>query len=329
MSIRTLHIDEGGAVRTDLSDDQWRQAVGAAPGFLWVDISGDEPQAESILTNVFKFHPLAVDDALREVHIPRIDEWDGYLYAVVAAMACEDEGSCLSFQEIDLFIGERYLVTLHRNEAAAIDRAWQETQTQTRREKRPAGRVLYELLDALTSDYLDVIDKLDEEIDELEEQIFSGPHSGTLSALFGVKRSLLEMRRILTPMREVMNRLARDDYPQIQRSERVYFRDIYDHLVRLVDLNETLRDMVSGAMDSYLSVVSNRLNEVMKTLTIVTLLFMPLTLITSFFGMNFFGGDPYAVPGHASGWILFGGALTLCLVSLWAMVYWMRRKGWM
>ncbi|MCC6485136.1 MAG: magnesium/cobalt transporter CorA [Armatimonadetes bacterium] len=329
MSIRTLHIADDGAVRHNLSDEEWRAAAGATTGFLWVDISGDDPQADSVLTDVFKFHPLAVDDALREEHIPRIDQWEGYLYAVITAMTCSAATPQLNIFEIDLFLGEHYLVTLHREEIGAIEKVWKQAQQPERRPKRPAGRILYELLDTLTTDYLQAVDSIDEHIDALEDRIFSGPNGETLSGLFSVKRSLLEMRRMFTPMREVMNRLARDDYPQIRREERVYFRDIYDHLVRLVDLNETLRDMVSGAMDSYLSVVSNRLNEIMKTLTIVTLLFMPLTVITSFFGMNFFAGTLYQVPESPPGWLIFGGAFALCLFSVGGMVLWMRRKGWM
>ena len=147
-----------------------------------------------------------------------------------------------------------------------------------------------------------------------------------LERLFALKRVLLAMRRNILPQREVLNKLARDDYKVIDPKDRVFFRDIYDHLVRLHDLNESLRDLVSGALDTYLSVINNRMNEIMKTLTIITVLFMPLTFLTGYFGMNFFG--PH---GNLDGWTtspIFYITLATIFILPFVMYLWMRRRTW-
>jgi magnesium transporter len=170
------------------------------------------------------------------------------------------------------------------------------------------------------------VEKIDDAIDQLEDEVFGRPTPQTLERLFALKRLLQAMRRILLPQREVMNKLARDDYKVIDPRDRIFFRDIYDHLVRLHDLNESLRDLVGGALDSYLSVVNNRMNDIMKTLTIITTLFMPITFITGFFGMNFF--EPVA---GLVGWTahqVFMATIAVILLFPVGMFVWMRRRTW-
>src|SRR5512144_2843902 len=182
------------------------------------------------------------------------------------------------------------------------------------------------MADYLIADYMPIIEEIDEGINAIEDQVFDRPSPRTLERLFSLKRVLLAMRRIILPQREVLNKLARDDYQVIDPRDRIFFRDIYDHLVRLHDLNESLRDLVSGALDTYLSVINNRMNEIMKTLTIITVLFMPLTFLTGFFGMNFF--EPL---GILKGWTSMPSfyiilATTFVLPTI--MYFWMRRGKW-
>ena len=202
--------------------------------------------------------------------------------------------------EVDFFVGKNYLVTHHVEPVRAIERMSRACQRDERHLLRGPDYLMYEIADNLVSDFLPCVDALDEEIDRVEEEVFDRPTTGTLSRLFTLKRAVIHLRRILSPQREVMNRLARDDYDPIEEKERVYFRGAYDQLVRLYDINESLRDLVSGSLDMYLSVVSNRLNEIMKVLTIVTVLGLPLTFLTGFFGMNFFGAT-YEVPAPFAG----------------------------
>jgi magnesium transporter len=171
-----------------------------------------------------------------------------------------------------------------------------------------------------------LVEQIDKDIDVLEDQIFEKPDPKTLERLFALKRALLVMRRVLTPQREVLNKLARDDYRVIDPEDRVFFRDVYDHLVRLHDLNESMRDLVGGVLDMYLSVINNRLNEVMKTLTVITSVFMPISFIAGFFGMNFFlpAGGLLNWTGNPAFYI----TLALIILLPLSMFIWMRKRTW-
>jgi magnesium transporter len=171
-----------------------------------------------------------------------------------------------------------------------------------------------------------VVESLDERVDEVEAQIFNGVNPRTPERIFALKRAIMYLRRIIDHQREVLNKLARDDYEVIDAQAQVYFRDVYDHLVRLHDIAESVQDLVSGTMDTYLSVINNRMNEIMKTLTLITTLFMPISFVASFFGMNFF--QPVTPLDVWTNWRSF--VLTLCIMVLTplGMFIWWRRRGW-
>jgi magnesium transporter len=188
--------------------------------------------------------------------------------------------------------------------------------------------LLYHLLDLGVSDFLPAIERLDEAIDAAQDEVFGDPDPGTLRDIFRVKRAALRLHRTLIPLREVLNRLARDEHVQIDALDRVYFRDVYDLLLRLHDISETLRDLISGALDTYLSAISNRTNDVMKTLTVVTVLFLPLNFVVGFFGMNFFGDNISLSVGHRLHLVLFLGILACMIASPLAMWVWAKRKRW-
>jgi magnesium transporter len=177
------------------------------------------------------------------------------------------------------------------------------------------------------ADYMPAIERIDEAIDQIEDQVFDKPTPSMLQSIFVLKRALLHLRRIIAPQREVLNKLARGDYAVIDAEQRIFFRDVYDHLVRLYDIAESLRDLVGSALDTYLSVVNNRMNEVMKTLTVITTLFMPITFLVGFFGTNFF--QPVArlnVFTDNTAFALFMAAMILLPAGMYA---WMRKRAWM
>jgi magnesium transporter len=279
-------------------------------------------EVEPHLRDTFGFHVLAIDDALREVHVPKIDDWGAYLYAVVHGVLFDPQSLALTTRELDIFLGRNYLVTYHRQAVDAVERVWRHVCNDHRRLEHGPDYLLYLLLDTLTADYLPTIDALDTTLDALESTVFTRLTPHTLRTIFAVKRAALHLRRIIGPQREVLNKLARDAYDVIDPQERVYFRDVYDHLVRLVDLNETLRDLTSGALEMYLSVTSNRMNEVMKVLTVISALFMPISFVVGFFGMNF-SGLPF--DNH---WLL-AGVLGTVLVTPFVMLYWFTQRGWL
>ena len=327
--IRILYRTPGGRVRSDVLPQELPGLVAAPGGLLWVDLQG-EPNAvcEPLLQGTFGFHPLAVDDALRESHVPKVDDWGSYLYIVLHGIIYhEGDGDQVETLELDVFLGKDYLVLHHDNPIAAVDKVWERCVRDGRLLDKGADHLLYRLADELVAGYMPEIEEMDATIDSIEDQVFGKASAETLERLFALKRALLHQRRILLPQREVLNKLARDEYSVVDVEERPFFRDVYDHLVRLHDINESMRDLVGGALDTYLSVVNNRLSSVMKTLTVITTIFMPLSFVVGFFGMNFFygAGAKLAVAG-APGLVV---VLLLLLVLPAGMYLWMRKRAWM
>jgi magnesium transporter len=329
--IRTLYRTAKGNLIVDLSQEALAKALEDPEGTLWVDVAHVPAQREAILTFLnahFDFHPLALDDALQESHVSRVDDWGDYVYLVAHALDLELNRT-LETHEVDIFLGPNYLVTLHEVPIPALDQVWAQAQRGADRTwSGKADRLLYTLLDQIVAAYLPVVDNLDEEIEDLEDEIFGNPARGTITRITRLRRTLVRLRRTLGALRETANRLARDPYKVIDPGQRVYFRDVYDHLVRLYDIVEGLRDLALGALDSYLSVTSNRLNETMRTLTVVTLLFMPVTFLTGFLGMNFFG-EGFNVPNPLPAGVTFLLAMLLMAATPPAMLWYIRRRGWL
>lgn len=326
--IRTLFFTPGKPIRTNIPPSEFPRLLRDRKGLLWVDFMSETPeQAEPILSQ-FGFHPLAIDDALQETHTPKVDDWGDYLYMVFNILNYKLEEGVFDSEidELDIFLGRNYIITHHDQLLTAVEDAWKTCQRDLRHLQGGADHLLYRIIDSTVMGYMPLVEQIDQQIDLIEDQVFDRPHPSTLEQLFALKRLLLTMRRILLPQREVLNKLARDEYRVIDPKDRVFFRDIYDHLVRLHDLNESLRDLVSGALDTYLSVVNNRMNEVMKTLTIITTLFMPITFVTGFFGMNFF--EPVANFMGWTGQQTFSITLGIMLIVPIFMYFWMRRRTW-
>jgi len=296
---------------------------------MWVDLFGEPKEICSpLLRETFGFHPLSVDDALEETHVPKVDDWGQYIYVVLHSLVFNQEKDApLHTQEMDVFLGLNFLVTYHTEPIAALDRVWTACQRDKRHLERGVARLFYKVTDEVVADYLPVVEGMDEIIDQIEDHVFDHPTPTILENIFALKRALLHLRRILMPQREVLNKLARGDYTVIEPADRVFFRDVYDHLVRLYDITEGLRDLVGGALDTYLSVVNNRMNEVMKTLTVITTLFMPVSFLVGFFGTNFF--QPVAPldawTSHPA-FVLMMAAMILVPVG---MYLWMRKRAWM
>jgi magnesium transporter len=326
--IRSLFFEPGKSIRNNIAAEEFPRLVKNRRGILWVDFVNEPPDICLPILQGFGFHPLAIDDALQETHVPKLDDWGDYLYIVLNYMNVTKNGDAweTSVDELDTFLGANYIVTHHDYPIAAIDAAWDSCDRDARTLQQGADHVLYKITDYLVADYMPMVEEIDEAIDRIEDQVFDRPSPRTLENLFALKRVLLAMRRILLPQREVLNKLARDDYKVIDPKDRIFFRDIYDHLVRLHDLNESLRDLVGGALDTYLSVINNRMNEVMKTLTIITTLFMPLTFVTGFFGMNFF--EPLGLMKEWTTNPVFYVVLAINILLPISMYFWMRRRTW-
>ncbi len=327
--IRTLCYSQDGQIRIDLKPEDFAALIADPQNLLWVDFQEhSDAEAEAILSGIFNFHPLAIDDALQETHVPKVDDWGKFLYIVLHSVVFNlNDNEHIETQELDIFLGPNYIVTHHDPPILAVEKVWSYIQRDDRHLKYGVDHLLYRLSDELVASYMPAVEALDDLIDTLEDEVFDQPSPTTLAMIFSAKRAILHLRRIIGPQREVMNKLARDDYRVIDLKARVYFRDVYDHLVRLHDITELIRDLVGGTLDSYLSVINNRMNEIMKTLTLITTLFMPLSFVTSFFGMNFF------IPNApVTSWVarpVFFVALLLLVFMPVGMYFWVRRRGWM
>jgi magnesium transporter len=327
--IRSIYFQTGKPLQLDLQPADFPRAVRNRKSLLWVDFVSEPPEVCEPILKSFGFHALAIDDALQETHGPKIDDWGDYVYLVVNYMHLNGHNKDnweTEIDELDVFLGPNYVVTHHDNPLPALDAVHANCQRDQRYLQEGSDHLLYKIIDNVVADYMPIVERIDEAIDEIEDQVFDRPTPRTLERIFTIKRALLAMRRILLPQREVLNKLARDDYSVVDQKDRIFFRDIYDHLVRLHDVNESMRDLVSGAVDTYLSVVNNRMNEVMKTLTIITTIFMPISFLTGFFGMNFF--EPVAgLVGWTSGQA-FTVALGIFILLPTGMFLWMRRRTW-
>jgi magnesium transporter len=237
-----------------------------------------------------------------------------------------EAGLSLTTKELDIFLGKNFVVTHHDEPITSVEKARSAFFRDKRYTSHGPDHLLYKLIDDLVADYMPLVEAIDDQIDRVEDEVLTKAAPDTLERIFSLKRILLSMRRIIVPQREVLNKLARDDFEVVDPHDRVFFRDIYDHLVRLHDVNESMRDLVSGSLDTYLSVINNRMNEVMKTLTIITTLFMPISFITGFFGMNFF--EPVAGLTNWTSRPAFALAMTVFLGLPIGMFIWMKRRTW-
>jgi magnesium transporter len=332
-TVGVLFRDGAGKMHLDWDVSKIPEAIQDRKGTLWVDVEDPigvpTPAAERLLRDVFGFHPLAVDDALHESHIPRIDDWEDYLYIAFHASSVDPASGELSIQELDVFLGLNYLVTYHQEPLGFIRTGREAIESDPRdRMSDGADHLLFRLLDRAVDQSLEAIEALDDRIDHLQDAVMKGRGRHWLGAIFHLKRSAVQLQRTFGPQRDVLGRLARDPFKVVQVRHRIYFRDVYDHVVRIHDVSEGLRDLIAGTLDTYLSVTSNRTNEIMKALTMVTVMFMPMSFLTGFFGMNFFG-EPLMLEASMPKWGLFWGTLALMALSPVAMLILARRRGWL
>lgn len=332
LQIRAVYRDGAGEIHFDWPVDQIAAALEDEKGTLWVEIEDQtqntDRRVEELLDGVFHFHHLAIEDAVKDTHVARIDDWGDYLYIVFHTIDFDPETDCVRLHELDMFLGRNYLVTYHNEPLRILDQLRRNIeQNPTSRLRHGADHLLYHVLDMGVAEYLPAIEHLDDAIDAAQDEVFDRPTPDTLHAIFQVKRSALRLHRILAPVRDVLNRLARDEYAPVTPKHRVYFRDVYDHVVRIHDITESLRDLIAGALDTYLSAMSNRTNDIMKAFTLVTVMFLPLSFLTSFFGMNFFGGT-LAFENSLPRETLFAGSCLIMFLMPGFLYIFAKHRGW-
>jgi magnesium transporter len=323
--IRTLFINSRKQKTTGLSTADLKTALSDPDGLVWISLeSPTESEALSILKDLFEFHPLAIEDCLNTGYqTPKVDDFGSYLFIIVHAIHSNDVENYIGTYEFNLFIGANYLVTLIQEaNVPLLNDVWKRAERDERMLTHGTDFLAYGILDSIVDDYMPLLDQMDDDLEQLEDRVLDKPEPKLLDRLIDLKHHLIGLRRIISPQREVMNRLSRDEFPMIDRQSQIYFRDIYDHLVRYQDLIETLRDIVGGALDIYLNSTSLRMNEIMKALTIVSTIFLPLSFVAGVYGMNFdFMPELHSPAAYPIVWGVFIAIVT-------GMLLYFKRRGW-
>ena len=309
--------------RLHLERDRVRELV-AAGEFFWLDIHDPQPSDLEILREEFGFHPLSLEDSWRFGQRPKIDEYDGYVFLVVFGASAGSDADGLV--EVHCFYSDRFLVTLHRDAAPSVA-VLRERYVKRDAPVDDAARLMHAVVDGLVDSFFPRLEAIDERIDVLEDEIFRDAGDPELQEIFAMKRALVTMRKVIAPQRDLFASIVVgvDSFPGMSEDDQRYFRDVYDHLIRIGDMIDTYRDLLSGAMDVYLSTVSNRLNGVMKQLAIIATVFMPLTFLTGFFGQNL--GWMVAHSGGLGHFLVFG--IGLELMTLTIVLGYFFRRGWL
>jgi magnesium transporter len=291
---------------------------------IWVDMESPTEADERVLLDVFHFHPLTVEDCRENRHYPKVEEFQGYIYFIVHGVTADTSPERFNTIELDGFLGPNYVITYHHEMFRSINNVKQLLRTTPVACQRGPAFLLHQILDQVVDFYSPVLDDFDERIDQLEDDIFTlnRPNNQILSEVMDLKRSVLRLRRISGKQMDILHRMSRGEFSLITEEMRPFYRDVYDHLVRVVDLAESYRDLISGSLEAYLSVVSNRLNEIMKVLTIFSAIMLPLTFIAGIYGMNF---DNMPELHSRYGYYAVWGFMIAVAI---AMLLFFRRRGW-
>jgi len=302
------------------SDGLEHLEVALASPWTWVDVTDPDLETMRVLAGAFGLHPLAVEDSLHVQARPKLDVFSDGLFLAWLTPEKAD-GDRISATELDAFLGAKHLITVHAGPVPAIGSTASDIE---RALKAGPDWVLHSIIDRLVDATLPIVDGLGDELDEIEDDMLGEPRKSDLQRLYRVRRHLVQMHRIVAPERDLLRGLARERDFVSEEAYR-YFQDVSDHLARVEDAIETYRDVGAGVMDIYLSAQSNRMNEIMKQLTVVATIFMPLTLISGIYGMNVVRGMWPAVTDYWSFSIVVG---SMAVIAAWMTWYFRRRKWW-
>ena len=293
-----------------------------APGSArWIDVENTDAEELGELGRRFGLHKLAVEDCLHQDQRPKLEEYPNHLFLVLNGFTHEAADICeLTLHEHHFFIGPTWIISVHALPFSGVQNVWRRVQDDP---AATLGRgpdfIAYLVADALVDQSFPILDHLNDELENLEVEIFERPESGQLQRIFALKRMLVHFRRVLSPQRDVVSLLSREGLPHLGQRNVIYFRDIYDHLVRVYEQIDSGRDLLGNAMDGYLSMVANRTNDITKQLTIFSTIFLPLSFITGFFGQNF-----DVLSGAGFFWLMMSTVVALPV----GLIVWFRRKGW-
>jgi magnesium transporter len=291
--------------------------------YFWLDLDAPSNGDVQTLDELFHFHPLALEDLRKKGQRPKLEDFGDYMFLVYYGARDPEGGTGVALEEVHAFISGSYLVTVHDGDCAALD------EVRKRLDAQPPSSeqfVVYRVIDALTDTFFPLLEDLEDRLENLDEEIFSHPSPDHLQPLTELRRDLVQVGRVTTPQRDMLARHIDDilEIPGLQPDSRNYFRDVYDHAIRISDQIDSYRDLLIGSRDAYLSVTSNRLNEISKQLTVVATIFLPLSFVVGFFGQNF-GWMVRNINSVTDFWVIGGGSM---VVSLLILFVWLRRSSY-
>jgi magnesium transporter len=293
--------------------------------FFWLDLEAPTADELDHLGDLLHLHPLTIDDVSKFSERPKREHYEGYVSLVVYGVDAEAAPGESLLREVHMLISGDYVVTLHPAHFGVLD----ELRTRLKEEGvRGEQALIYRILDTVLGTFVPVLARTDDEIDEIEQSVIEQPREESLQRIFSLKRDLIAMRRVVTPMRDFFQRDADEitHLPGMEADDSLYFRDLYDSLIRTSDLIDSYRDLLSGATDMYLSTVANRQGEISKQLTIIATIFLPLSFLTGFFGQNFTFLTNHILDQT---WTFFALGLGGLVFSIWILWLFFRRKGWL
>lgn len=324
--LRCRYLDPAGRIQRSLDPSETRDIVRGGRGELWVDIDSRDETAWALLQDVFAFHPLAIEDTRSPDCRVKVEEYEGYLFIVVRAVhfaTWTPEPYDIESVNLYLFLGPNYLVTVHAGRSEPVEEVASRVDAGPEPMQRGAGHLAYVVLDTLVDLYFPLLDEVDDFVEELEEIIITEAGQETLQRVFELKRMLLALRRHLAPAREVMGTLANRPCPYLRPATQIYLRDVYDHVIRQVEAIDLYRELMATALETNLTAMSNRMNEVIKALSVIATVVLPPTLVASVYGMNF-RAIPLAEHPHGF-WI----ALAAMFAISAAFLVYAYRKRWL
>ncbi|PCC99423.1 magnesium/cobalt transporter CorA [Halopseudomonas pelagia] len=321
-SIRVIEYDQHD-MADRLIDTAGDYEVRQRGQVTWLNVDGVH-QADVIeaVGQAFNLHPLVMEDILNVDQRPKVEDYDGYLYLVLRILRYDAASQEIQSEQVSLVLGEHFVLSLQEVKSEIFDAVRNRLRDGRQIRCMPADYLAYALLDAVVDQYFLALEELSEQIETLEDQLIENPQPANLRQIHHYKREMLILRKAVWPLREVLGRLSRDESPLISAETRVFLRDVYDHTIHVMDTIDTLRELLVGLLDLYLSSINNRMNEVMKVLTIIATLFMPLTFIAGVYGMNF-----ELMPELEWRWG-YPAVMALMLLISGSLLYSFRRRGW-
>ncbi len=309
-------------LKTGLSAEELKTALQDTATIVWIDMKELDDTDIDILTETLHLHPLTVEDFIMANARPKVENFKDYMFLVIFSLESHDKKKGrINTAELDCCLGRNFLVTTHNNSMASLAAVKERIKKNSPIIKNSIDFLLYSLIDSIVDGYFPIITEFDHMVDEMSDELFHEPSNETLKKIYLLKNEIMFLRRTIGPQADVINLITRGDMPYVLPANTVYFRNIYDNMIRLNDIVGTSRDVVTGAMEAYVSVVSNRLNEIMKTLTVIATIMMPLTLIASIYGMNF-----KHMPELSSPFGYYLVLLAMGVITITMLVFFKRKK---